>query len=266
MSLPENLHAQRSILVAIAASLGLHILVLFFPTRPPPETQRFVTRLDASLAQPQPASPAPTEAIRGNGPEFATPAPRKVATTPLHAQTPHWTIAEKNDMNRFLRELDEQAKAGPSLAQRALAQARMIGLERNQGKKEEFELVEHVPDSPPVDSFSLEMYFDSLLKKLNKSAAYGRNDRRSRGLKTAAVMIRIAPDGSLNRFQVLNEADQQDEITFIRSVVERAVPFAAFPPDMRRSAQSVGLLICVQPARVNEVGFGFMHMADGARC
>ncbi len=169
-------------------------------------------------------------------------------------------------MNRFLRELDDQAKSGPNLAQRALAQARMIGRERSQGEREEFELVERVPGSPSLDNYSLEMYFDSLLKKLNNSAAYVRNDRRSRGLRTASVAIRIGPDGSLNSFKILNEADQQDEIAFIRSVVERALPFAAFPPDVRRSAQSVGLLICVQPARTSEAGFGFLRMADSAHC
>ena len=142
----------------------------------------------------------------------------------------------------------------------------MIGRDPSTETNEKFEFVERVPDSPPLDNYSLEMYFDSLLKKLNKSAAYVRNDRRSRGLKTAAVTIRIGPDGSLNSFQVLNEADQRDEIAFIRSVVERAVPFAAFPPDMRRSAQSVGLLICVLPERASEAGFGFLRMADSAHC
>ncbi|MEI7613512.1 MAG: hypothetical protein WCK63_11410 [Betaproteobacteria bacterium] len=264
MSPSENLPAQRSILVAITVSLGLHLLVLFFPTRTPPETQRYATRLEASLTPRPSALPAPSAEIHSEVPAAATSQTRRAAQRP---HTPQWTVAQKNEMNRFLSELDEQAKKRPSLAQRALAQARMIAVERNPGKsKEEFELVERIPNSPPINDFSLEMYFDSLLKKLNKSAAYVRNDPRSRGLKTAVVMVRIAPDGSLNSFQVLNEADQQDEIRFLRSVVERAVPFAAFPPDMRRSAQTVGLLICVQPAGARESGFGFLRMVEGTRC
>jgi len=275
----QNFHTRRSIIVAIVVSLGLHLLVLFFPTRPLPETPHFVTRLEASLTRRPQATPAPPVASR-SPPLVAPPEPRSVAGIPqrkvprqrpaatLRAlpQTPHWTTAEKDEMNRFLRELDDHAKTGPNLAQRALAQARVIGRERTLGTNEKFESVERVPDSPPLDNYSLEMYFDSLLKKLNKSAAYVRNDRRSRGLKAAAVTIRIGPDGSLSSFRILNEADQQDEIAFIRSVVERAVPFAAFPPDIRRSAQSVGLLICVQPASASEAGFSFLRMADGVRC
>lgn len=280
MSLQKNLHTQRSIIVAIAVSLGFHLIVLFFPTRSSPETPRLVTRLEASLMRRPSVSPAPLAEARSAASSAATPTLRRVDEIPLHKvprqtpaatlhaspQTSHWTTAEKDDMNRFLRELDDQAKSGPNLAQRALAQARMIGRERSQGEREEFELVERVPGSPSLDNYSLEMYFDSLLKKLNNSAAYVRNDRRSRGLRTASVAIRIGPDGSLNSFKILNEADQQDEIAFIRSVVERALPFAAFPPDVRRSAQSVGLLICVQPARTSEAGFGFLRMADSAHC
>jgi hypothetical protein len=56
----------------------------------------------------------------------------------------------------------------------------------------------------------------------------------------AAVHFRINPDGSLKTFKVLNAGDQQDEIAFIKSVVERAIPFAAFPPAVARSGPLAG--------------------------
>lgn len=169
-------------------------------------------------------------------------------------------------MNQFLNELDEQAKSRPTLAQRSLAMAREIGQQLNTSSEQGLDLIERVPESPPIDPFSLEMYMDSLLKKLNKSAAFVRNDHRSRGLKTAAVLIRLNPSGSLKSFEVLNAADQQDEIAFIQSVVERAVPFATFPRDLLRSAKSLGMLICIRPASASEGGFGFSRLSNGARC
>ena len=83
-------------------------------------------------------------------------------------------------------------------------------------------------------------------------------------MRLAAVHFRINPDGSLKTFKVLNAGDQQEEIAFIKSVVERAVPFAAFPPDIARSARSLGMTICIQPG--DGGGFGFSRVADGSSC
>jgi len=55
------------------------------------------------------------------------------------------------------------------------------------------------------------------------------------------------------------------EISFIKSVVEQAVPFAAFPADMRRSARSLGMMICIMPPSMSG-GFGFSRSPDGMRC
>ncbi|WP_291994140.1 hypothetical protein [Candidatus Accumulibacter sp. ACC003] len=47
-------------------------------------------------------------------------------------------------------------------------------------------------------------------------------------------------------------------------VVERAIPFAAYPPDIARAARSLGVTICIAPGRGG--GFGFSRMADDQHC
>jgi hypothetical protein len=56
-----------------------------------------------------------------------------------------------------------------------------------------------------------------------------KNDPRSRGVQAAAIEVRINPDGSLKSFTVTRSGDQQAEIAFVKSVVERAVPFCRLP-------------------------------------
>ena len=82
----------------------------------------------------------------------------------------------------------------------------------------------------------------------------------------SVVYKNVNPNGSLRSFKVLNAADQQMEIEFIRSVVERAVPFSAFPPDLQKSAQSLAMIICILPAHLGGTGFGFARTPDGRRC
>ncbi|HQD16851.1 MAG TPA: hypothetical protein PLY54_15500, partial [Ottowia sp.] len=105
-----------------------------------------------------------------------------------------------------------------------------------------------------------------LVKKLNRSASFVKNDPRARGMHSAAVEVRLNPDGSLKSFKVINAGDQQEEIAFVKSVVERAVPFAAFPPDIGKSARSLALMICIQPTGLGGDGFGFTRRPDGSRC
>lgn len=126
--------------------------------------------------------------------------------------------------------------------------------------------LERLPNSPPVDPFSLEMYLDGLVQKLNRSTAFVKREPRSRGMKTAAVLVRLNPDGSLQSIKVLNAADQQDEIAFTQSVFEMAAPFPAFPPDIRKSAQSLAMTVCILPANSGGGGFGFTRSPDGRRC
>lgn len=251
------------------ASLVLHGLVLFVPTREKPAAgSRPLPRLEASLAPREPTPPAVEMSPPAPPAEKSVPAPSRPKKRILAVEkprgstardsTPKWSVAQKQEMDKFLNELGGQGKA-PTLAQRSLAMAHGIGRETPAQAGEAGGVsLESLPNSPPVDPFSLDFYVDGLLKKLNRSAAFVRNDPRAKGVKTASVQIRLNPDGSLKSFRVINAADQQEEIAFVKSVVERAVPFAPFPPDMRKSAGSLAMTICIRPSRWDG-GFGFMR-------
>jgi hypothetical protein len=264
---------------AIAVSLLFHGLILFIPQQSSQTQDHAAGRIDATLA-PRPSAPLVARLAPAAVPaEIAPSSPRSnkqlLAIKPSKGQTvhsppvPRWSMAETEGMNNFLRELDGQAKAGPDLAQRSLAMAHVFGRQQpgqDDGSDKGSEMLERLPNSPPVDPFSLEMYLDGLIKKLNRSAAFVKNDPRSRGMKTATVLVSLNPNGSLQSFKVLNAADQQDEIAFIKSVVERALPFPAFPPDIQQSARSLTMTICILPASSSGGGFGFTRTPDGRRC
>ena len=271
----ETSRTQRSLLLAIVASLVLHGLVLLIP-RQPPKAERVATRLEASLAVPTPqapvAKPPPAPAAIKPASPARPPARRPVIAIDksrapaASSAAPKWTIAQKEEMNSFLRELEAQAGPRPSLAQRSLAMAREYGRQQARQEQEGSEILERLPNSEPPDPFSLEMYLDALVKKLNRSAGFVRNDPRTRGMKNAAVRVRLNPDGSLQSFKILNAGDQQDQIAFVRSVVEQSVPFAPFPSDLRRSAKSLNMVICIQPTLFGSGGFGFSRIPEGKGC
>ncbi|EXI77581.1 MAG: hypothetical protein AW10_03594 [Candidatus Accumulibacter appositus] len=169
-------------------------------------------------------------------------------------------------MQHFLDDLEAEARpaARPELAQRSLAMARGQGRQQARNDEQGTAVLERLPNTPPPPPFSLDFYVDGVIKRLNRSAAFVRNDPRSKGMHLAAVHFRINPDGSLKTFKVLNAGDQQEEIAFIKSVVERAIPFAAFPADIARSARSLGMTICIRPGHGG--GFGFSRVADGSSC
>ena len=149
-------------------------------------------------------------------------------------------------MNRFLEELDNAPK--PTLAQRSIAIAGDYA--RNMARQDEAGAasLELKPNAAQPDPFSLSMYVDGLIKRLNRSAAYVKNDPRNKGIRTASVQFRINPDGTLKSFDVINEGDQADEVAYIRSVVERSIPFSPFPEDINKSARSLTMTICIRPA------------------
>jgi len=281
----EHTPISRSLFAALAASLLLHAIVLFFPEQEAVPRPIASTRFAASLAPaPQPAAPPAAQATLPRQPATAKAPPRAAARPASKAprtrtpsmptpagkvardDTPRWSPSERQEMKRFLDELDAQAKAAPrpSLAQRSLAQAAELGRQQARRDEQGLLLLERRPDTPPPDPFSLDLYLDGIVRRLNRSAAFVRNDPRSRGMKPAAVQFRINPNGSLKSFAVLNAGDQQDEIAFIRSVVERSIPFAAFPPDIDRAARSLGVTICIQPGHGG--GFGFTRLPDGRAC
>lgn len=243
--------------------------MLFVNQQSAESRDRPARRIEASLAtrpnipKPEitPAKPSPAK----TSPRKKVLAVDKSKTRQANAAKPQWSVAEKEEMNQFLRELGQPGSPKPNLAQRSMAVAREYGREQAHLDETGEATLERLPNSPPVDPFSLELYLDALLKKLNRSAGFVKNDPRSKGVKSALVQVKINPDGSLRSFKVLNAGDQQAEISFIKSVVEQAVPFAAFPADMRRSARSLGMIICIMPPSLSG-GFGFSRTPDGTKC
>ena len=275
MTFPENPLERRALAVAVAVSLAIHGLLLFVNNQKPKQGSP-LPRIEASLSR----KPTPVEVPASQPPEpqkKQVKAPNKQQARPkvmaiqqpsrsTVQSTPKWTVAEKAEMNDFLNELASEAKAKPkpTLAQRSLAMAREDAQQMARQEKSELLTLERRPNSPEPDPFSVELYFEALLKNLNRSSAYVKNDPRSRGVRTAAVQFRINPDGTLKSFVVLNAADQSEEIAFIKAVVERAAPFSPFPPDLNRSARSMAVRICILPSLGG--GFGFSRASDGRGC
>ena len=277
---PEDFRFQWSFRLALLVSLLVHVAILLIPVRQPPVEERAARRIEATFAQAVPTPPTPpVPPVPVSVPAPSTvaksvkPPPKKRVlaidkqrSRTTASATPKWTVAQKEEMNSFLRELEGQARQAPSLAQRSLAMARDIGRQQAQQEREGSEVLERLPNSPPVDPFSLEMYLDALVRKLNRSAAFVGDDPRSKGVKGASVEVRLNPNGSLKSFRILKAGDQQDQIAFVKSVVEQAVPFAPFPPDIGRSARSLAMVICIMPARFGAGGFGFTRNPDGRGC
>lgn len=263
MSFPESPAQRRALAWALVVSLALHGLALLAPTRDPAASRPASSRLEASLGpRLEVTEPAPAPAPKKASAKAAKPTRSRIlsvdkAKVPAVADARQWSAAEKAEMDNFLDELAGQAKAQPkpTLAQRSLAMAREQGRQMAQRDEEGSATLERRPNGPPVDPFSLEAYLDGLVRRLNRSAGFVRNDPRSKGVRPAAVQFRLNPDGSLKSFVVLNAGDQADEIAFIKSVVERAVPFSPFPPDIDRAARSLGVVICIEPGSGS--GFGF---------
>ncbi|MGB8240266.1 MAG: hypothetical protein WCE66_04450, partial [Azonexus sp.] len=119
MSPPENFRIQWSLRLALLLSLIAHGVILALPTQSPRVEERAATRLEASLVQkprtpPKPATPAVVPApatVRQVKPQpqrkilALDKAPDRAATT----VAPRWSVAQKEEMNSFLRELDGQA-------------------------------------------------------------------------------------------------------------------------------------------------------------
>lgn len=268
---PQVHTPDRALSLTLAFSLVVHLLVLFAIKTAPPPASPAASRLQASLAPRAVPAPRPKPPKLEAKPQASSKPKRRPPILALQkpqgplqaADTPRWTIAQKTEMDNFLRELDNQPR--PTLAQRATAMARADAVGQARAEASGQDVLERLPDSPPVDPFSLEMYLDSLVRKLNRSAGFVQSDPRARGVKTAQVRVRLNPDGSLLDFQVVRAADQFTEIAYIRSVVERAIPFAPFPVDLRRSARSLTMMICILPPSLSG-GIGFTRNPDGGRC
>lgn len=259
---------QRALAVAFVLSLAIHLAVLLAPHEEHSGDPNAVTRMEARLAPPR-KSVEPVVDSPQKQPAAKTskqkPQKRILTADKSHSTTPQWTVAQKAEMDGFLNELANQAKSAPkpTLAQRSMAMAREAGRQMARDDANGDALLELRPNGGPVNSFSLEMYLDALVRRLNRSAGFVNNERRQRGVQTAAVQFRLNPDGSLKSFVVLNAADQAEEVAFIKAVIERSVPFSPFPPDIDRAARSLGVTICIRPGVNSEPGFSRM---SGSRC
>ncbi len=166
-------------------------------------------------------------------------------------------------MDNFLKELASPAQppANAELAQRARTMAR-------QGEQQDDDGVpadRSAAAVKTVDPFSLEMYFDAFVRKLNRSAAFVKNDPRARGSRKALVEISLNKDGTLRSYRVLRSGDQEAEIAYIKSVVDRAAPFSAFPPDISSGREVMSVLMCIYPARAGG-GSGFSRSFGAQDC
>ena len=285
------LQVRKSFLLAMALSLLLHAVVLFvgysssnFLPRSGADAERQEMppqrRLIATLAR-SPASPPRPSSVDASRPvpKPSAPSSKRRLSPNKSASTKHlsvpadplanrkWSTAERADMRGFLSELAAEAKPPPSgqtLPAKALAMARQMGRSTVEDGVDR----ESKPASgkgKPVDRYSLEMYWDGFLRKLNRSAAFVENERRARGQRKALVEISLNSDGSLKDYRVLYAADQGAEIAYIKRVVERATPFSAFPPDIRKERDSMSIRMCVYPAGEGEGG-GFSRSWGSQGC
>lgn len=265
---------HRAFYGALAVSLALHLLALLLPQAEPQGARQASGPLQARLApRPSPQAPVP-EASPQSVPK--SPGSQQKSREVLHVDrssrsatrsVPTFSPSQKAEMDSFLNELSQEAqrRPPPTLAQRSLAMARQAGREMAKADEAGDALLEMRPNAPEPNPFSLELYLDGLVRRLNRSADFVNGKQRQLGIRTAAVQFRLNPDGSLKSFVVLNVADQADEIAYIRAIVERSVPFAAFPPDLDKAARSLGITICIRPGHGGDGAAGFSRM-QGGRC
>lgn len=276
----RNAPAKSRLLLAIAISLALHLAALFIgfssserATGPSdesgPHSNTARPRLLVTIAKPLTAdSPNPPPE-----PARATVIRKRVASSKgtadhqkLSASSGTWSDVERQDMDKFLSGLSAHPKPpnGADLSQRAMAMARQLG-QTLPSDGEDMVPSPTSADDKSIEPISLEMYFDAFVRKLNRSAAFVRNVPRVRGSHKALVQISLNSDGSLKSYRVLRSGDQEDEIAYIKSVIDRASPFSAFPPDIRNARDSLSILMCIFPTREGEGG-GFSRSFGGQDC
>ncbi len=274
-----NVCAQKSLWPAVVISLLLHAAILSMGSASPGQpsepaensdesTNTHRSSLHATLARPSRPLAAtssaahPAVAMRSSRKKPGASAPEEQqklsAPTGIWANR-SWTRAERADMDKFLDELAVQSAVqakipgGREMEQSALAMARQLG--RSAQGDDPAERSEQGTKGKNVEPFSLEMYFDAFVRKLNRSAAFVKNDRRAHGSRKALVEISLNSDGSLKNYRVLRSADQETEIAYIKQVIDRAAPFSAFPPDLRKAGAALSIRMCIFPGQAGGGGF-----------
>lgn len=291
---PAILHTDRRIAVALAISLCLHAGLLLLRGAAPVERPRSLgdersERLDVTLAPPTAprappvasAAPTPPPAAPRRKPARSTvsrsdrltapPAPNRPA---IEQPTQAEVQARREATARFLDEIRPLPQPpAADLSQQALAMARNLARgsaeePADQRREAPFRRPRAARNEDGGNPLSMELYFEAFVQKLNRSAAFVSHDRREHGADVAVVQVQLNADGTLRRYRILSAADQQSEIDYVRRVVERAAPFAAFPPDIRRNNDSLSFQICILPARAGAGagGGGFSRTFGGRDC
>jgi hypothetical protein len=257
--------ARKSICIALIASLVLHALALFLPSRQSQplggkqsSPYRVYAPLEARIAK---RSQAPTQAQIGSVPVAAskpqTTQNRKQRDRVLTSKQGNWSVPNQQ------RSTPEKL-SGRELASRALAMARGMAGSEDEGGTDEYSTLQE-GQGKDIEPLSLQWYFDSFITKLNRSARFVERKPPSHGQRAAEVQIVINRDGSLREYRVKQAADRQIEVDYIRAVAERAAPFAAFPKDIGSKTDKLVLTICIQPPGDGGSGFGFTRTA-GKNC
>lgn len=233
----------------------------------PGKQQTAQSRLDITLAppkKPMPQAIPPRPAETPKALKNAARKPREILAAPNSLTSPRsWTRTQRDEMENFLNELKPQPKTGTDMAQQAIAMARQMG---RQPQATDEESAEQATSSRAVEPFSLQMYFDAFIRKLNQSAAFIKDDPSSRGIHKALVKITLNPNGTLKSYRILRVGDQQKQIAYIKRVIDLASPFSPFPADIRDAMGAFSVFICIYPAREGEGGGSFLRSSGGAEC
>ena len=269
-----NARAWKTFWLPLAISLLLHAAVLSIRlSSPGPASRRAAnankaapSHLDVVISKPDPVVPMVPSVPKVPTKQPEAPQKRLVQKKPsITVPQQTWSIAERKEMDDFLNELATAPKPAPApaLSQRAMTMARAIGRQR---EHEEEESEQQSANARVVEPFSLQMYFDAFIRKMNQSAAFVKREPRTQGSHKALVQVVLNPDGSLKNYRVIRASDQKAEIAYIKSVVDLAAPFSAFPSDLRNGMDSFAVLLCIFPGRAGEAGGGFSRSFSGQDC
>lgn len=101
------------------------------------------------------------------------------------------------------------------------------------------------PGVPNGDSTTLEQarvnYQDMVASLLARAKRYPERALRRRMTGDGTIRIEISSDGSLAEFNIVESTDSPILDEELKAMVDRAAPFPAFPPDLRR--QSLALVV-----------------------
>lgn len=268
---PRDTFALKSFRIALAISLLLHGLLLFYhyflpslkiPLEPRPQESES-PRLSATLIMPRTPAPLPqhVEPPQNPAPRPAPrPVPKQLIAPSQAPSVPTWSVRERNEMEKFLEQTPrapqppQPPRTGRELAQLALIIAGQVSRQLKDEDIGRENLNRSNSSGKAIEPLSLEMYISAFLEKMNRGANFIKSTPRIRGQHYGEVQITISSDGSIKNFRILQTGDQQTEIDYIKSVLEVSAPFSAFPPDLKETMDTLSIPICINPRFAGEGG------------